>query len=46
MNLKRLVISAALLAALGAFTSHVPTDAPEALASAAVQPERSPAPSR
>jgi hypothetical protein len=46
MNLRRLVISAALLAAVGAFMSHLPSDAPEAVASAAVQLERSPAPSR
>ena len=35
MTLRRLVISAALLAALGAFVGHVPSEAPEAAASTA-----------
>jgi hypothetical protein len=33
MNLKRLVISAALLAAVGAFMGHAPSEAPEAAVS-------------
>ena len=44
MNLRRLVISAALLAALGAFVAHVPWEAPEAAAAARLV--RVPAPSR
>ena len=45
MSLRRLVISAALLAAVGAFVSHVPSEAPEA-AAFAVHPLRVPASSR
>ncbi len=45
MTLRRLVISAALLAAFGAFVSHAPSEAPEAAASVA-QPVRFPAPPR
>jgi hypothetical protein len=45
MNLRRLVISAALLAAFGAFMGHAPSEAPEAAAAASL-PERIPAPSR
>jgi hypothetical protein len=45
MNLRRLVISAALLAAVGAFMGYVPSEAPEAVASA-TQPVRPPAPPR
>ncbi|HUF94265.1 MAG TPA: hypothetical protein VMR23_17945 [Candidatus Limnocylindria bacterium] len=45
MNLRRLVISAALLAALGAFVGHAPSQAPEA-AGAASLPDRAPAPLR
>jgi hypothetical protein len=36
MNLRRLVISAALLAAFGAFIGHAPSEAPEASASASM----------
>jgi hypothetical protein len=45
MTLRRLVISAALLAAFGAFVGHVASDTPEA-AAAAAEPMRLPAPPR
>jgi hypothetical protein len=45
MNLRRLVISAALLAAFGAFIGQAPSEAPEAAASVSVTPS-SPAPLR
>ena len=45
MNLRRLVISAALLAAFGAFMGHAPSEAPEAAAFAS-RPDRAPAPRR
>jgi hypothetical protein len=45
MNLRRLVISAALLAAFGAFIGHAPSEAPEAAASASLSTP-SPAPPR
>lgn len=45
MNLRRLVICAALLAAFGAFMGHGPSEAPEAAASV-TEPERVPAPPR
>jgi hypothetical protein len=44
MNLRRLVISAALLAAFGAFIGHAPSEAPEAAVS--VPPARTSAPTR
>jgi len=45
MNLRRLVISAALLAAFGAFVGHAPSEAPEAAASASL-PDGASAPRR
>jgi len=45
MNLRRLVISAAILAAFGAFMGHAPSEAPEAAASVSL-PERPPASAR
>ena len=45
MTLRRLVISAALLAAFGAFVSHAPTEVPGA-ATSAIEPMRFAAPLR
>jgi hypothetical protein len=44
MNLRRLVISVALLAAFGAMVGHAPSEAPEAAVS--VPSTRIPAPAR
>ncbi len=45
MDLRRLVISAALLAAVGAFMGHAPSEAPEVVASMSL-PDRASAPPR